>query len=82
LTTGANLPDLMFQALERVHSMNGRAAWYMDRGIATKLRQQSASAVKQSTLEVEQVGGVMVTSFGGVPIRRVDVLSPDEALVV
>jgi hypothetical protein len=81
-STGANLPDLMFQAIERIPNLGaGRAGFYMDRGIVTKLRQQSANAVKNSTLSVDQVGGVPVTSFSGVPIRRVDVLSPDEALV-
>lgn len=80
---GANLPNLMFEAYERVQSIaNGRAAWYMDRGVVTKLRQQSAAAVKQSTLTVDQVGGVMVTSFNSVPIRRVDRLAVDEAQVV
>lgn len=80
--TGANLPNLMFEAYERVpNTTMGRAAWYMDRGILTKLRQQSAAAVKQSTLTVDDVGGVMVTSFNAVPIRRVDRLAPDEALV-
>jgi hypothetical protein len=79
--SGANLPNLMFEAFERLPNLMGRAAWYMDRGILTKLRQQSASAVKTSTLTVEQVGGVPVTSFHGIPIRRVDRLSPDEALV-
>lgn len=80
--TGANLPNLMFQAEERIKSTaGGRAAWYMDRGVLTKLRQQSASAVKNSTLTIENVGGVRVTSFGGIPIRRVDALSGNEALV-
>ncbi len=82
-SAGANLPDLMFQASERLPGggKSGRCAWYMDRGIVTKLRQQSAAAVKNSTLSVDMVGGVRVTSFDGFPIRRVDVLSPDEALV-
>jgi hypothetical protein len=81
--SSANLPDLMFQAIERIPNLGaGRAAWYMDRGLVTKLRQQSAAAVKNSTLTVDQVGGVMRTSFSMVPIRRVDRLSPDEALVV
>lgn len=80
--TGSNLPNLMFQAYERIPSIaSGRAAWYMSRSMVTKLRQQSAAAVKQSTLTVDQVGGVMVTSFNGVPIRRVDRLASDEALV-
>jgi hypothetical protein len=81
-SAGANLPDLMFQAYERLPNItSGRAAWYMDRGLVTKLRQQSANAVKNSTLSIDNVGGAMVTSFNGAPIRRVDVLSPDEALV-
>jgi major capsid protein gp7 len=80
--TGANLPNLMFQAYERLPNVtSGRAAWYMDRGIVTKLRQQSAYLVKDSTLTMDNVGGAMVTSFNGIPIRRVDRLSPDEALV-
>lgn len=80
-STGANLPNLMFEALDRLPNMNGRSAFYMDRGILTKLRQQTAAAVKQSALTVEQVGGIPVTSFQQVPIRRVDVLSGDEATV-
>lgn len=80
--TGAILPNLMFEALERIPNLgSGRAVWYMDRGLVTKLRQQSAAIVKQSSLTVDQIGGVPVTSFQGIPIRRVDVLSPDEALV-
>ncbi len=79
--TGSNLPNLMFQAEERLGGLGGRAAWYMDRGIMTKLRQQSSAAVKNSTLTIENVGGVRLTSFGGKPIRRVDQLSGDEALV-
>lgn len=81
-SAGANLPNLMFQAEERlIKYTSGRAAWYMDRGIMTKLRQQSASAVKSSTLTIENVGGARVTSFGGIPIRRVDTLAGDETLV-
>ena len=80
-STGANLPNLMFEAIDRLPNMNGRGVFYMDRGVLTTLRQQTAAAVKQSALTVEQVGGVPVTSFQGVPIRRVDVLSGDEATV-
>jgi len=81
--TGAHLPNLMFQAIDRIPSLNsGRAAFYMDRGILTKLRQQSAYLVKDSTLTVDQLGGILTTAFHGIPIRRSDVLSSDEALVV
>lgn len=79
---GANLPDLMFEAIERVQELgSGRAAFYMDRGFRTRLRQQSSVGVKNSTLTIEQLGGVPVMSFHGIPIRRVDALAGDEALV-
>lgn len=81
--TGADLPFLMFQAMERVPNLAmGRAAFYIDRGVITKVRQQTSAKVGSSTLTVEQIGGIPVTSFQGIPIRRTDVLSPDEARVV
>lgn len=82
LTTGANLPTLMFQAMERIPSYNGRAVWYMSRDVTSMLRQQLPNAVKNSTLTIEDVGGRKVSSFQGIPIRRVDKLSADEARVV
>lgn len=81
-STGANLPELMFEGQERIPNLaSARFAWYMDRTIITKLRQQTAAGVRQSTLTTEQVGGVMVTSFNGMPIRRVDALAVNEAQV-
>jgi hypothetical protein len=81
-TTGANLPNLMFQALDRVPNTSGRVVWYMDRGIKVKLGQQSALLTKNSQLATENAGGKIQTSWLGIPIRRVDALSPDEARVV
>lgn len=82
LSTGANLNDLMFQAIEAIPNIGmGRAAFYMDRHVRTMLRRQTANAVKNSSLEVSNVGGVMTTSFNGIPIRRVDRLYVDEATV-
>ena len=81
-SSGANLPDLMFEAMERIPNLaSSRLAWYADRSIITKLRQQTAAGVRQSTLAVAQVGGVMVTSFNEIPIRRVDALAVNEATV-
>jgi len=80
--TGPNLPQLMFQAYNRVPNLNGRAVWYMDRKLTVKLGQQSALLTKNSQLTTENVGGKIVTSWLGVPIRRVDALAPDEARVV
>ena len=81
-SAGANLPDLMFQAMERLPKMGlGRPVWYMDRGITTTLRQQHTNGVANSTLTMDNLGGTPVTAFHQVPIRRVDKLSADEALV-
>jgi hypothetical protein len=82
LSTGANLPDLMFQALERVPSLTlGTPVFYMDRSLRTMLRRQMPNAIKNSTLPIEMVGGLRTYMFQEVPIRRVDKMSPDEALV-
>jgi hypothetical protein len=80
--TGANLPELMFEATERVPSLSGaKFCWYMDRSIRTKLRQQVANAVTSSTLTVDMVGGKRVVAFDEIPIKRVDALRIDEATV-
>jgi hypothetical protein len=82
-SSGADLPDLMFQALELIPNLSmGRAAFYMSRNTRTKLRQQCANATSNSTLTMENVGGAkQLMSFSGVPVRRVDVLAADEAVV-
>jgi hypothetical protein len=80
--SGADLPDLMFQALDRVPNLSfGRPVFYMNRTLRTFLRRQTSNLVNQSTLTTDMLGGKMVTSFQGVPIRRVDKLAADEALV-
>lgn len=82
-SAGANLPDLMFEAMERFPSMGGniRPVFYMDRSLRTKFRQQLAALTKQSTLSYENVGGHKAMIFNEIPIRRVDALSADEATV-
>lgn len=80
-TDTAKLPDLMFEAAERVQSLSGMPVFYMDRTIRTKLRQQLASSRQASTLAVEEVGGVRTQMFDEIPIRRVDRLAIDEATV-
>lgn len=82
-SSGANLPDLMFEAMERIPSLSGniRPVFYMARDTRTKFRQQLAALTKQSTLSYEKVGGIRTMMFNEVPIRRVDALSADEALV-
>lgn len=80
--TGAVLADLMFQAMEQIPSLGaGRPVFYMSRYMRTRLRQQAAAKVANSTLTIEQVGGVPMMSFHGIPVRRVDALAADEAAV-
>lgn len=80
--TGADLPDLMFQAMRLVPNLSaGRPAFYASRDIITTLGRQTANLTKSSTLQMEMVGGKMVETFHGIPVRRCDALAADEALV-
>jgi len=81
-STGAHLPELMFQAMELVPNMSAaRFAFYMSRTIRTRVRQQTAAATHLSTLTTEMVGGKLVEKFHGIPLRRVDALAADETAV-
>ena len=82
--TGANLPELMFEAEELIPNLSGaRFAYYMDRRTRTKVRQQAAAGLANSTLQWEDVAGRRtLMSPSGFPMRRVDVLAADEARVV
>ena len=81
-STGADLPDLMFQALDTVPTLTrGRAAFYIDKNTRGFLRRQLSSAINMSTLTMRDVGGKMVTEFQGIPLRRCDSLATDETRV-
>lgn len=81
-STGANISDLMVQAIERIPNLNaGRAVFYVPRGIKTMLRRQLIVATKNSTLTQENISGKHVMMFDGIPVKRVDALAADEALV-
>lgn len=81
-SSGADLSDLMFQAMTRIPNLSmGRAAFYMSRDILSFLRRQVSAKTQGSTLTSENVGGQMVERFMGIPLRRVDALAADEALV-
>ena len=80
---GANLINLLTKALERIHSLNGvRPVFYMNRTVRSILRQQQVSAVKNSTLSVEELYGKRVLMASEVPVRRTDALLNTEARVV
>jgi len=81
-SAGPDLPDLMFQAMTQVPNLNfGRPVFYMSRAMLNGLRRQVSAKVQNSTLQVEQVGGIMTEMYHGVPIRRVDALASTETVV-
>lgn len=87
LATGANLHDLMMRAIELIPNLNaGRPAFYVSRSIRSMLSRQAINAVKNSTLTMEQLQGERnfrrFPVFQGIPVRRVDAISADEARVV
>ena len=80
--SGADLIDLMTQAVEQVPNINlGKPVFYVSRTIRSFLRRQIMNKVANSTLTMEQVGGKLVTLFDGIPVRRVDALAANEAVV-
>jgi len=81
-SAGADLIDLMTQALEIPPSLNiGRAAFYVPKIIRSVLRRQIANKVAQSTLTMERVAGKKVMMFDDIPVRRCDALAGDEAAI-
>lgn len=80
--TGADLIDLMTQAVEQVQDMNGAAVICCNRRIRQYLRRQMVSKIKQSTLTWENVSGKRVMYFDEVPVVRCDALLNTEAQVV
>jgi hypothetical protein len=82
-STGADLADLLSQAIELIPNMGmGQPVIYVNRAIRSIFRRQLVNKIKTSVLTMEQVGGQHWMSFDGIPVRRVDALNVDEARVV
>jgi hypothetical protein len=82
LSTGANLCDLMVRAIEMIPNLGaGRPAFYVSRQLRSVLRRQIINNVKNSSLTMDTVAGRKVVSYDGIPVRRTDAISADEALV-
>lgn len=80
---GADLVDLMENALEILPNGMGKPVFYMNRTIARLLRRQERGDVSAGGgITFENVAGKRVYDFGGVPVRRVDALLTTEARVV
>lgn len=81
-SAGADLIDLLTQALEKIHSLDGvRPVFYGNRKVGSFLRRQIVNKVAASTLSREEVYGKMATTIEGVPFRRVDAITNAEATV-
>lgn len=82
-SAGADLIDLMTQAVEKIHSLTGvTPAFYGNRTIRSFLRRQTVNKVASGTLEYDMVGGKPALRFAEVPVRRVDAILNSEARVV
>jgi len=81
-SAGADLIDLMTQAIEMIPALGlGRPVFYCSRTIRSFLRRQIMNKTVQSTLTMDTVAGKKVVAFDGIPVKRVDALAADEALV-
>ena len=80
--TGADLIDLMTQALELVPNNGGvRWSFYSNRTISSFLRRQINNKTNVN-LSLDNVAGKKVLSFDGIPVRRVDALLSTEATIL
>lgn len=59
----------------------GRAAIYCNRAISTYLHLQARDSTKNSTLNIENIGGQPIVSFMGIPVRMTDAITNTEAVV-
>lgn len=79
--TGADLIDLMVQALEIIPNIGlGRASFYCNRTVRSFLRRQIMNK-DNVNLTLENVAGKKVLAFDGVPVRKTDAILSTEAKV-
>ncbi len=80
-SSGADLLDLMVQALEQVNDLGaGRACFLANRTVRSFLRRQMMNR-SNALLTLDNMWGRKVLMFDGVPVRRVDSILNSEATV-
>ena len=80
--SGADIPDLMFQAMMRVQNLSeGHPFFLMNEDTATMLGRQVSRKVSESTLSMENVGGTLMQTFQKIPVAISDAMDGDEARV-
>lgn len=77
-SSGTDLVDSMIQALDKVHNLNGKAAFYVDRGVRSFLRRQILNK-DNVMLNFDNVAGKQVLTFGGIPVRLCEALDYSNA---
>jgi hypothetical protein len=79
--SSADLVDLMTQAVELVEDTTaGRPAFYVSRRISSFLRRQINNA-NNVRFGLEEVAGKKVTTFDGIPVRKVEQILETEATI-
>ena len=79
--SGANLIDLMVQAIELLpNAKMGRPVFYCNRTVRSFLRRQMVNK-SNLNLSLDQIAGKHVVAFDGIPVKRVDALLNTEAAV-
>lgn len=79
--TGADLIDLMVQAIEKIDNLNlGKPVFYCNKTIRSFLRRQITNKANVH-LNLEDVAGKMVLTFDGIPVKRCDQILSTEATV-
>jgi hypothetical protein len=80
-SSGADLVDLMVQAVEKVPNLGlGRATFYGNRTVSSILRRQITNA-NNVRIGMDEVAGKRVMTFDGIPFRRNDAITNAEAVV-
>lgn len=82
--TGANIIDLMIDALYRIDNPEqgeGRIIIYANRTIQSWLHKQAMNS-KNVNLTLGEYGGKKIPEFQGIPIKRIDAILNTEARVV
>lgn len=79
--TGADIVDLMTQAIELLHSQGrGKQAFYANKTIRSSLRRQMKNS-KNVQIGMMEVAGKHVMAFDEIPVRRTDALTNAESQV-
>ena len=80
-SSGADLVDLMVQAVEKVPNLGlGRATFYGNRTVSSILRRQITNT-SNVRLSMDEIAGKRVMTFDGIPFRRNDAILNTEATV-